>query len=148
VFILLFPRGMVSLHAEPTSQAGRVLRRIERLHGLVKPTPEWIFYAPLDAITDKYEPLLADAMTVVSRIDDMLSLAGEQEARGVVWWRTERFRGSPSGTSDSRTLCGVVGWGISRQSLPREVIITHLLDRTTGGLFLRNPMPEMMSVPV
>jgi hypothetical protein len=62
-------------------------------------------------------------------------------------WRTERSRGSPSGTSDSRTLCEVVEWGISRRSLPREATVTHLLNRTTGGLFLRSPILEMMSVP-
>lgn len=46
---------------------------MNRLHGLIQPTPEWITYALLDAITDRLEPLLAKATEVVAIIEEAIS---------------------------------------------------------------------------
>ncbi|RKP14546.1 hypothetical protein BJ684DRAFT_3172, partial [Piptocephalis cylindrospora] len=72
-FIILLRHGVISLHAEPTSQVRKVLQRMGRLQGLVQPSPEWITYALLDAITDRLEPLLNKATEVVAVIEEAIS---------------------------------------------------------------------------
>eukprot|EP00741_Cyanophora_paradoxa_P011437 tig00020556_g11048.t1 len=90
VNVVVFDNGVLSFHASPTSAFSHVLARTRRLQRTHKsgqrqlPSGRWLCYAFLDAIVDRFVPLVAEVVEEVRSLDDLVLLLGETDEAEVV----------------------------------------------------------------
>ncbi|KAG0305889.1 CorA metal ion transporter [Dissophora globulifera] len=79
MYSVVFKDGIITFHFRPTNHHISVLRRMEQLHSHITLTPDWINYALLDDITDRFASPIQTIQYEVDSIDELVLLLRESE---------------------------------------------------------------------
>lgn len=77
MYMVVFRRGILSFHFQPTPHPTNVRRRIRQLKDYISVTSDWISYALIDDITDAFAPLIRKIEFEVDSIDELTLLIKE-----------------------------------------------------------------------
>lgn len=72
IFLLLFPKHIITIHNQSIRQVRHVIRRVNPLKNVLKVTSDWFMYALLDDVVDEFTPSIKTMESEVEEIDDII----------------------------------------------------------------------------
>ncbi|KAG4306467.1 hypothetical protein PORY_000455 [Pneumocystis oryctolagi] len=81
IYIVVFREGLLTFHFSPISHPANVRRRIRQLRDYVEISSDWICYALIDDITDRFGPCIHSIEHETDAIEDAVLITRDHESR-------------------------------------------------------------------